>query len=73
MVLGLGLGGAIFSTALGPTSGAPAPADVAAAADTGLRVAAVIATLGTLLSAIREPRVSVPGIAAAQPEAQSGR
>jgi MFS family permease len=73
MVVGLGLGGAILSTVVGTNAGAPTPATIAQAVDTGLRVAGVIAALGALLSATRDSNVAVTALAAAPSEAHSGR
>jgi MFS family permease len=54
MVLGLAIGGAIFTTVLARAGGS-SPASIAQAADAGLMVAAIIAMLAAGLSAIREP------------------
>jgi EmrB/QacA subfamily drug resistance transporter len=55
MVLGLGIGGAIFTTLLAQTQGAPRPDTIVAAADAGLLTAAVLALLGAVVSSIRNP------------------
>jgi MFS family permease len=56
MVLGLGIGGAIFTTVLAQTPQAAAtPGAIVEAADAGLLVAAAIALIGAVVSATREP------------------
>jgi EmrB/QacA subfamily drug resistance transporter len=56
MVLGLGIGGAIFTTVLAQTQQAgPTPGAIVEAADAGLLVAAAIAFLGAVASATRDP------------------
>jgi EmrB/QacA subfamily drug resistance transporter len=55
MVVGLAIGGAIFTTILARAGGQATPAAVAQAADAGLLGAAAIAAVAAVLSAIREP------------------
>jgi EmrB/QacA subfamily drug resistance transporter len=51
MVLGLGIGGAIFTTLLAQSPVGPTPAAIVSAADDGLLAAALLALLGALASA----------------------
>jgi EmrB/QacA subfamily drug resistance transporter len=53
MVLGLGIAGAIFTTLLAQTPGAPRPETIVSAADAGLLTAAALALLGAIASSIR--------------------
>lgn len=57
MVLGLGIGGAIFTTVLARAGGEPSPAGIAEAASAALLGATLIALLAAVLSALREPRL----------------
>jgi EmrB/QacA subfamily drug resistance transporter len=56
MVLGLGIGGAIFTTLLAQSSAGPTPATIVEAADAGLLAAALLALVGAAISATRDPR-----------------
>ncbi len=58
MVLGLGIGGAIFTTLLAQTPGAPTPETIVSAADAGLLAAGLLALLGALVSSTRNPRTA---------------
>jgi EmrB/QacA subfamily drug resistance transporter len=72
MVVGLGIGGAIFTTMLARAGGEPTPATIAQAADAGLLGAAVIALLAAVLSAVREPsRTAVPSTPVKAPASRS--
>jgi EmrB/QacA subfamily drug resistance transporter len=55
MVVGLAIGGTIFTTMLARAGGEATPASIAQAADAGLLGAAIIALLAACLSAVREP------------------
>jgi len=51
MVLGIGIGGALFTSILAANGAAPVPEVIVAAATVGLSAAAVIAVIGTMTSA----------------------
>jgi EmrB/QacA subfamily drug resistance transporter len=58
MVLGLGIGGAIFTSLLAQAPGGSTPEAIVSAADAGLLAATLFALLGALASATRDPRHS---------------
>ncbi len=66
MVLGVGLAGAIFTTVLG-SGGAGADGGLYQAVATSFLAAAAVALLGTLTSAVREPRREAPSARKALP------
>jgi MFS family permease len=66
MVLGLGIGGAIFTTMLAQAPGGATPEVVVAAADAALLAAAALALLGAVISSIRPARARVPQAAVAE-------
>jgi EmrB/QacA subfamily drug resistance transporter len=58
MVLGLGIGGAIFTTLLAGAGAAQTPEAIVEAADAGLLASAVLALAGAAISAMRDPQAN---------------